>query len=122
MTGENGSFTIMLSENGSFTIMLSEKDLGGSGIEPPLAIPKAGLHPKKVMLCVWWHWKSILYYELLPNNEMINSEKYCSQLELKTAIEQKRSEIANRKDIMFHQDNTRSHVSLITRQKLLELS
>jgi len=32
MTGENGSFTIMLSENGSFTIMLSEKDLGGSGM------------------------------------------------------------------------------------------
>jgi len=22
--------------------------------EPPLAIPKIGLHPKKVMLCVWW--------------------------------------------------------------------
>ncbi|KAL6433628.1 hypothetical protein ACFW04_006611 [Cataglyphis niger] len=28
--------------------------------EPPLATPKAGLHPKKVMLCVW-DWKGILY-------------------------------------------------------------
>jgi len=56
---------------------------------------------------------------------MINSEKYCSQLdELKTAIEQKRPEIANRKGVVigtFHQDNARPHVSLITRQKLLEL-
>jgi len=53
---------------------------------------------------------------------MINSEKYCSQLDkLKTAIEQKRPEIANRKGVVFHQDNARSHVSLITRQKLLEL-
>jgi len=47
----------------------------------------------------------------LPNNETINLEKYCSQLdELKTAIEQKRPKIANRKGIVFHQDNARSHV------------
>jgi len=42
----------------------------------PLATPKADLHPKKIMLCIWWDWKGILYYELLPNNETINSEKY----------------------------------------------
>jgi len=73
------------------------------------------------MLCVWWDWKGILYYELLSNNETINSKKYCSQLdELKIAIEQKRSEIANWKSIVFHQDNARPHVSLITRQKFLE--
>jgi len=41
--------------------------------------------------------------------------------ELKTAIEQKRPEIANRKGVVFHQDNAQPHVSLITRQKLLEL-
>jgi len=74
----------------------------GKRNELPLAIPKADLHPKKVMLCVWWDWKGILYYELLPNNETINSEKYCFQLdELKTAIEQKRPEIANRKSSCF---------------------
>ncbi|XP_017795782.1 PREDICTED: histone-lysine N-methyltransferase SETMAR-like [Habropoda laboriosa] len=84
--------------------------------------PKADLHPKKVMLCVCWNWKRILYYDLLANNETINSEKYCSQLEdLRVAIEQKRPEMANRKGVMFHQDNARPHVSLTTRQKLLEL-
>jgi len=90
----------------------------GKRNEPPLAIPKAGLHSKKVMLCVWWDWKGILYYELLPNNKTINSEKYCSQLdELKTTIEQKRPEIANRKGVVFHQDNARPHVSLIKLDK-----
>ena len=94
----------------------------GKRNEPPLDTPKAGLHPKKVMLCVWWDWKCFLYYELLPNNETINSKKYCSQLDkLKTAIEQKRPEVANRKGVVFHHDNARPHVSLTTQQKLLEL-
>jgi len=73
------------------------------------------------MLCVRWDWKGILYYKLLSNNETINSEKYSQLDELKTAIKQKRPEIANRKGVVFHQDNARPHVSLITRQKLLEL-
>ncbi|XP_018058409.1 PREDICTED: histone-lysine N-methyltransferase SETMAR-like [Atta colombica] len=57
------------------------KQILGKRNELPLATPKADLHPKKVMLCVWWDWKGILYYELLSNNETINSEKYCSQLD-----------------------------------------
>ena len=51
----------------------------GKQNEPPPTIPKAGLHPKKVMLYIWWDWKGVLYYELLPENQMINSNKYCSQ-------------------------------------------
>lgn len=90
--------------------------------ELPLATPKADLHPKKAMLGVCWNWKRMLYHKLLPNNQEINSNKYCSQLaELKTAIEQKCPELANRKCVMFHKDNARRHVSLITRQKALEL-
>jgi len=41
---------------------------------------------------------------------------------MKTAIDQKRPEIANRKGVVFHRDNAWPHMSLITRQKLLELS
>ncbi|XP_078051850.1 uncharacterized protein LOC144477998, partial [Augochlora pura] len=59
--------------------------------------------------------------KLLPNNETIDSAKYCSRLDkLKTSIEHKRPEIANRKGVVFHQDNAQPHVSLSTRQKLLE--
>ena len=94
----------------------------GKWNDPPPTTPKAGFHPKKVMLCIWWDWNGILYYELLLENQMINSNKYCSQLDqLKAALDEKHPELVNRKCIIFHQDNARSHVSLMTRQKLLQL-
>ena len=67
-------------------------------------------------------WKGVLYHELLPENQTINSNKYCSQLDqLKAALDEKRPELVNRKRIIFYQDNARPHVSLMTRQKLLQL-
>ena len=73
--------------------------------------------------CTIWEaqqdWKGILYYELLPEKQTINSNKYCSPLELKTALDEKCPELVNREHIIFHQDNTRPHVSYMTRQKLL---
>ena len=90
--------------------------------EPPPHIPKAGLHPKKVMLCIWWDWMGVLYNELLPENQTISSKKYCSQLDqLKAALNEKSPESVDRKSIIFHQDNVRPHVSLMTRQKSLQL-
>ena len=66
--------------------------------------------------------EGVLYYELLLENQTINSNKYCSQLDqLKAALDKKRLKLVNRKRITFHQDNTRLHVSLMTRQKLLQL-
>ena len=94
----------------------------GKRNEPPPTTPKAGLHPKKVMLYIWWDWNGVLHYEFLPENQTINSNKYCSQLDqLKAALDEKRPESVNRKQIIFHQGNTRPHVSLMTRQKLLQL-
>ena len=59
----------------------------GKRNEPPPTTPKAGLHPKKVMLCIWWDWKGVLYYELLLENQTIYSYKLCSQLDqLKAAL------------------------------------
>ena len=87
------------------------------GDEPPPTTPKAGLHPEKVM-CIRWDWKGVLYYELLLENQTINSNKYCSQLDqLKTALHQKHPESVNRKRMIFHQDNARPRVSLMTGQK-----
>ena len=91
------------------------------GNEPPPTTPKAGLHPKKVM-CVRWDWKGVLYHELLLENQTSNFNKYCSQLDqLKAALDEKRPELVNRKHLIFHQDNARPHVSLMTRSKLLQL-
>ncbi|GFY01708.1 histone-lysine N-methyltransferase SETMAR [Trichonephila clavipes] len=52
---------------------------------------------------------------------MINLEVYCQLNKLNDALQQKRSELINRKGVVFHQDNARPHTSLVTRQKLLQL-
>ena len=93
------------------------RDLGAG--ELPATTAKAGLHLKKVTSCIWWDWKGVLYYELLLENQVTNSNKYCFQL--KTAPNEKYPELFNRKCIIFHQDNARAHVYLMTRQKLLQL-
>lgn len=90
--------------------------LSGEGAEP---ISKAGLHPVKVLLCVWWDAKGIIYYELLQQGQTIDADKYCDQLvKLDAAIKLKRPILANRKGVIFHHDNARPHVAQQTLQKL----
>ena len=79
--------------------------------------PKTGLHPKKVMLCKWWDWKGVLYYELILENQTINSNKYCSQSDqLKAVLDDKPGELVSRKHISFHHDNARPQAFLLTRK------
>ena len=82
-------------------------------------------------MTIWSEW----FYSLYAKHEhgtlsfspqfvvlLVNSNKYCSQLsQLKAALDRKHPELVNRKCILFYQDNTRLHVSLMTRQKLLQL-
>ena len=102
---------------------VEQKRSWGKWNKPPPTTPKAGLHPKKVMLCVRWDWKEVLYYELLPENQKISSNKYCSQLhQLKAALNEKRLELVNRKRIIFHQGNSRPHASLMTGKNCYNLA
>ena len=72
--------------------------LWGNWNEPPLTTPKTSLHPKKVISCVWWDWKGIPYYELLSENQTINSNKCFSQLDqLKAVLDQERLKFVSRK-------------------------
>ena len=74
------------------------------------------------MLSVWWEWKGEVFFELLPRNQTINSYVYCRQLnKLNAAVEEKRTELVNRKGIIFDHDNATPHTSLATRRKLLRL-
>jgi len=71
--------------------------------KPPRTTPKQNIYAKKVMLCIWWDCKGIVYYELLSQNQRINSKKYFSQLDrLKAAIDERRPELLNRHGIVFH--------------------
>ncbi|CAF1463073.1 unnamed protein product [Rotaria magnacalcarata] len=55
--------------------------------------PENDLHPKKVMLSIWWDFQGAIYYELLPPNTTIDSKLYCTQLEsLNVALKTKRPE------------------------------
>lgn len=90
--------------------------------EPSEMVTKPGLTAEKVLLCVWWDYKGIIHHELLSYGQMLNSDLCCQQLDsLKQAIEQKRPELTNGKDIVFYQDNARSHTSSATRQKIRDL-
>ncbi|GFU22613.1 mariner Mos1 transposase [Trichonephila clavipes] len=85
--------------------------------EPTQTTSKADIHQKKVLLSVWWDYKGIVYFELLPPNRTINSDVYIEQLtKLNNAVEEKQPELTNRKGV-FHHDNARPHTSLVTRQK-----
>ena len=74
------------------------------------------------MLFVWWNWKGVVFFELLPKNKTINSDVYRRQLnKLNAAVKEKWPELVNRKGVIFHHKNATPHTSLATRQKLLRL-
>ena len=74
------------------------------------------------MLFFWWNWKGVVFFELLPRNQTINSDVYCRQLnKLNAEVKEKRPELVNRKSVIFHHDKATPHTSLATRQKLLRL-
>lgn len=71
---------------------------------------------------IWWDCKGVVFFELSSRNVTLNSDMYCQQLDkLNEAIAEKRPELINRKEVIFHHDNARPHSSLMTREKLLEL-
>ena len=82
--------------------------------EPARTTSKAGIRRNKVLLSVWWDYKGIVYFELLPPNRTINSVVYIEQLtKLNDAVEEKQLELTNRKGVVFHRDNARPHASLV---------
>jgi histone-lysine N-methyltransferase SETMAR len=81
-----------------------------------VATPKNELHPKKIMLCVWWGLKGIIHWVLLPTGCNITADLYCQQLDRVAA------KLQGKQDrIYFLHDNARPHIAKSTREKLLKL-
>jgi histone-lysine N-methyltransferase SETMAR len=80
---------------------------------PGPSTAKRNIHSSKIMLCIWWDQKGVVYYELLKPSETITGDRYRLQLiRLKRAIQQKRPEWDNRHDkLILQHDNARPHVA-----------
>ena len=48
--------------------------------QPAKSMAKPNIHGAKLILCIWWDQKGVLYYELLKPGETINGERYRTQL------------------------------------------
>ena len=101
--------------------MWNRRDHGASEMNYHKTIPKAGLHSKEGYVHIV---ELEGNYELLPENQTINSNNAPNALQLdqlNAALDKRCLELVNRKRIIFHQDTARPYVSLMTRQKLLQL-
>jgi histone-lysine N-methyltransferase SETMAR len=79
--------------------------------QKPFPDVKSDLHPKKIILCIWWDMKGVINFELLDTHETINANVYSQQLQrLNDVILQKRLVLANQKGVILLHDNGRPHM------------
>lgn len=81
--------------------------------QPSSSVSKRNIHGSKLLLCIWWDQRGVVYYELLNPNETITGDRYRLQLmRLSRALKEKRPEWSERHDkiILLH-DNARPHVA-----------
>lgn len=91
--------------------------------EPPQKVARRSLTQNKVLLCIWWDIRGIVYHNFLKSGQTINSNNYCDMLEKVDAnLKETRSSLINRKGVIFHQDNARPHKSRKTMQVLQKLN
>jgi len=73
-----------------------------------LILTPPNIYGSKIMVCIWWNQKDLVYYELLKAGDSITGDRYRLQLiHLSRALRKKRPEYEQRYDkvILLH-DNT----------------
>jgi histone-lysine N-methyltransferase SETMAR len=112
----NGSAILLpVMRSGCYVNRTRKRQWLGAG-QIRVATPKNDLHPKKIMLSVWWKVRGIIHWELLSTGCAITADLYCQQLD---RVASKLQEKQDR--IYFLHDNTRPHIAKSTREKLLKL-
>ena len=90
--------------------------------EEPTPTPKPGLHPRKIMLSIWWDFQGIIHFELLPPNTTVTSQVYCQQLNrLHAELIKKRHYLATKRGVILHHDNALPNTGRRTLAKVREL-
>lgn len=106
-------------------IMYNNMRRGGQWLEvdePPGHFPKPDLHPKKVMITVWWNATGIIHYSFLETGKTITSTSYSQEIvkcHKKLAI--MCPYVVNRKGPILLHDNAKPHVGKVTQKKLNSL-
>ncbi|CAO4387804.1 unnamed protein product [Caenorhabditis nigoni] len=81
--------------------------------------PKPEIHGKKVMLCVWWNSKGLVYFEVLEKGQTVTADLYKRQLD---QVQQSLRRLGvDTSTTKFLHDNARPHVAKVTQQKIEEL-
>ena len=89
--------------------------------EAPKHFPKPNLHPKKVIVTVWWSPAHMIHFSFLNPSETIISQKYAQQInEMHWKLQCLQLALVNRMGPILH-DNAWLHVAQPTLQKLNEL-
>lgn len=90
--------------------------------EPPCKVPQIDLHPRKLLLCIWWARFGAVHYEVMKTGETVTAEVYCSQLQrVHESLLKSRPALPNRWKVLLLHDNARPHVAKKTQMKLMEL-
>ncbi|GFU04109.1 histone-lysine N-methyltransferase SETMAR [Trichonephila clavipes] len=88
----------------NYTLIVSPHDTIPLSARPPM-------HPRKIMLCVWWACRQV-----------VSADLYSQQLErVQHALHQKEPELVNRKGVLLLHDNTRPHVTRVARNTIQRL-
>ncbi|EFO98009.1 hypothetical protein CRE_15746 [Caenorhabditis remanei] len=82
----------------------------------PEDVVKQELHPKKILLSVWWSVHGVHYWELLPEGKTITADYYSSQLQ-KVKSKLKTSPLHGHRVHYLH-DNARPHTAKTTKSLL----
>lgn len=99
---------------------LKRKAESGDPSQPSSSQLKRNIQSQRVKLCFWWDQRGVVYYELLNPNGTVTDDRYQRQLDnLVDALIATRPLIA--KNVMFHGNNTKPHISYICRNKIDEL-